>query len=158
MYPPLAVKNFYDGIEFQIPMRWYEVRILLRLIHLLLVVLCSTKFIPDDLLYTHPRLRIARRILVTPVGLFYVLAERKFYPLRGTAEFHFIGKHAPSQFYNLILTSNRIRRAVQEVCDRQATCQFPVHSNVIAVDNVADSHLRGNCLPCFIHTFRDRGV
>jgi hypothetical protein len=146
----VCLQDFRNRVELQITSWRQSVAGPLPALQLLAVVPGGLKGITHQLLHTHPRLGIPRRVVVAPVGLLDVFPERKLDPLRRRRQLHLFRQPPPAEFDHLILAADRIRRAVQDVGRGHAAGKLPVDRDVIGVDEVADPHLSGDGLRAFV--------
>ena len=150
----LAVEHFGQRFELQIAaegQRIFALRggdIFLR----------GAKTIADNFFHAHARLRITRGETFAPVRLLDVFAQREFHALRRVGEFHFFRQRAPAEFHDLVLSADRIGRAVEQIRTRQAAGQLAINLDVSRIDHIADAHFAGHRVRAFIHAATDGGV
>ena len=145
MHHAFFVENLDQGIELQIATRHGDalgVGAMLR--PRLLVMACRFEAISQNLLDAHARLWIAVTSIGTPVGLFDVFTQRKLDARYGTGELQPLGVRAPAKFDHLILTTNGVGRAMQQIRRRHAAGQLAVDVDVRRIDDVADTHFGGD--------------
>src|SRR5690606_33532032 len=147
--PPLAAKDLGESLELEVSAERQPVRITIPLATVAIVGPCGRERVAEELLDAHARLRIARRgrAAIAPLD---VLAERELDPGRRLSELQLVGDEAPAELDHLILTSDRIGRAVEDVRRREAAGELAIDIDIVAIEEIADANLRGDRLRPFV--------
>ena len=152
MNPTVTVDDLQNRIEFQVLARRYSLACCFPGLPLLLVLFRRDECVAHDLFDAQSRLRIASPMVLAPVALFDVLAEREFDALRRFGELHLFGEHAPAEFEDLVLASDRIGRTMQDVGRGYAASELTINRNVGRIDKVSNANFRRDRLRALVHT------
>ena len=158
MDQPFSFEDLDQGLHLEVAPRW-DVRFQRAVVRPLpAVVPRRGELVPDDLLDPGAGLRIAGGVVVAPVALLDVFAERELDPRRRPLELHLLGERAPPELDDLVLAADGVGRSVQDVGRGQPAGEFPVDSDVVGVDDVGDAHLGRDRLARLVHAPRRGGV
>ena len=148
--PTIPVDDFGNRFKLKIASGWQTLSTLIPSFPCRVILFCRMKFISHDLLDAHTSLGIAGGVFISPVGLFDIFTEREFDSRRGEIKFHIFIKLPPPKLDHLVLPTDWIGRAMQDVGRRDPACQLPVNIDVITVDKIADSNFRRDRLTTLI--------
>ncbi len=109
------------------------------------------ELVTHNLLDAHSRLRIAGGVSIAPVTLFDVFAEGELDAGRGAFKLQLFRADSPAHFDNLVLSANRIRGTMENICRGCPSRQLPVDDFIIWVDEIADANFGCNGLPGFVN-------
>ena len=93
--------------------------------------------------HTHAGLREARRVALAPIRLLHVLAERELDALRRVLKLHSLGTRAVAQLDDLVLPTDGIRRAVEQIRRGQTAREFVLDITRLGIHHVTDADHRG---------------
>ena len=158
---PLAVEDLENRLELQVAARLdVRGRVTVVVGTCRSVVEGGAEALVNRLFDAHARLRIAPTVggCVAPVALLRVLAERELDSRWRVSEDEILGFATPAQLDDLVLTADRVRRAVEDVRHREPTRELPVDRDVLGVEHVGNAHLAGDDARTFVDRSGDRGV
>ena len=152
MDPPFATKDFGDGFEFKIPAGWESFVRGRPSFPVAVVFFGGQESASEDLFDTHPGLRVSGSVHIGPVALLDVFPQGEFDTCRGRLELKVFVSVSPSEFDDLILSTDRIGRTVKDIGGRQAACELSVERDVFGIDKVPDTNLGGDGLGSLVDT------
>ena len=99
----------------------------------------------------HAGLGVAGGVVVAPVGLFDIFAQRELDAGLCALEVHVLWfGTAPAEFDGFGLSAHRVCRAVEELCGGEPAGEFAVEADVSRVEGVFDAALGGDGLSGFV--------
>ena len=139
MNESLAADDLQYRLEFKVPADGWSGS-LLCLLELDPVLAGSGETVGKKGLHSHPALREARSVLVTPVGLLDVFTKGELDPAGCCLEQHFIRLLTEPELDDGILPANRIGRTMQQVAGSHSSGQLTLDVDAFRIDHIRDAN------------------